>query len=238
VFVAAPAAAWLTSARVFGASIAHARDELNRRAVLKLKTILAVAVAAAFLTSEAANAQSRVGPDSTTRLRRLAHDLAYGTVEGIGFAAIDQARDNPEEWDRGWGGYGKRVASNVGEFYIQEVVTEGLAAAMNRPLDYIACKCRGTIDRTAWAVRGALFDQMPRGRNALAVPRIVGAYAGSFAQASWRPTDGNRRARIALVNGATSLGIGAVINLYHEFAPWSSGNRCRRSESSRCAPSR
>ena len=205
--------------------------------MLNLKRIFAIAVAAAAITSEAANAQSRVGPDSTPRFRRLVRDLGYGTLVGIGFAVVDQARDNPVEWDRGWGGYGKRVASNVGEFYIQEAVTEGLAAAMDRPLDYIACKCRGTIDRTAWAIRGALFDQLPRGRHALAVPRIVGAFAGSFAQASWRPTDGNSRARIAFINGTTSLGIGAVVNLYHEFAPWSSGNRCRRSKSSRCAPS-
>jgi len=206
--------------------------------VLKLKTLLAIALSATALISEAANAQSRVGPDSTPRSRRLVRDLGYGTLEGIGFAVIDQARDNPVEWSRDWGGYGQRVASNVGEFYIQEVVTEGLAAAMDRPLDYVACKCRGTIDRLGWAVRGALFDQMPRGRHALAVPRIVGAFAGSFAQASWRPTDGDSRARIALVNGVTSLGIGAVINLYHEFAPWSSGNRCRGSGSSRCPPSR
>ena len=127
--------------------------------MLKLKTLLAIALSATALISEAANAQSRVGPDSTPRSRRLVRDLGYGTLEGIGFAVIDQARDNPVEWSRDWGGYGQRVASNVGEFYIQEVVTEGLAAAMDRPLDYVACKCRGTIDRLGWAVRGALFDQ-------------------------------------------------------------------------------
>lgn len=211
-------------------------DQLNRRVVLNPRTFLAIAVAAMALTGETANAQSRVGPDSTPRFRRLVRDLGYGTVEGIGFATVDQARDNPVGWDRDWRGYGRRVASNIGEFYIQEVVTEGLAAAMNRPLDYTPCKCRGTPGRAAWAVRGALFDQLPRDKQALAVPRIVGAYAGSFAQASWRPSEGSR-AQIALVNGATSLGIGAVINLYHEFAPWSAGNRCRRS-GGRCAASR
>ena len=195
--------------------------------------LFAVAIVATAFTRETASAQSRVGADSTPRFRRLVRDLGYGTLEGIGYAAIDQARDNPVEWSRGWRGFGQRVGSNVGEFYIQEVVTEGLAAAMDRPLDYTPCKCRGTAGRLAWAMRGALFDQMPRGRLLLSVPRIAGAYAGSFAQASWRPADGSRT-QTALVNGTASLGIGAVINLYHEFAPWSANNRCRRS-GKRCA---
>lgn len=211
-------------------------SDLNSRAVHRLRTIFAVAIVATAFTGEAANAQSRVGADSTPRLRRFVRDLGYGTIEGIGFAVIDQARDNPVEWDGGWHGFGRRAGSNVGEFYIQEVVTEGLAAAMNHPLDYMPCKCRKTVGRVAWAIRGALFDEMPRGAASLALPRIAGAYAGSFAQASWRPADGSR-SQIALVNGTTSLGIGAVINLYHEFAPWSSNNRCRRS-GGRCAQSR
>jgi hypothetical protein len=57
---------------------------------------------------------------------------------------------------------------------------------------------------------------MPNGKHPLAVPRIVGAYAGSFAQASWRPSASNR-ARTAVVNGTVSLLIGAGINLFQEF---------------------
>ncbi|HEX3865564.1 MAG TPA: hypothetical protein VHV78_02390, partial [Gemmatimonadaceae bacterium] len=59
-------------------------------------------------------------------------------------------------------------------------------------------------------------DEMPDGTHRLAVPRITGAFVGSFAQATWRPSPGNRT-RVALVNGATSFVFGAVINLYHEF---------------------
>jgi len=176
---------------------------------------------AGFLTAASgfhdASAQSRVGRDSTTRLARFARDLGYGTIEGLAFAGIDQLRDEPVEWHRSWRGYGQRAASNVGEFYIQEGVTEGLAAIMNRPLDYVRCGCRNTGSRLAWALRGAVFDQMPRRRVALAIPRIVGAYAGSFAQAQWRPAD-QSRTQVTLINGTTSLAIGAIINLYHEFS--------------------
>lgn len=181
----------------------------------------------ATLMSGRADAQSRVGADSARRLDRFGRDIAYGTIEGLAYAGLDQLRDQPKEWNRGWNGYGKRAASNIGEFYIQEGVTEGLAALMNRPLDYTPCECRGTPDRIWSAVRGALFDQTQHGQ-ALAIPRIAGAYVGSFAQASWRPSDSDRT-RVALLNATTSLAFGAVINLYHEFASKPNRARGRRS---------
>jgi hypothetical protein len=48
------------------------------------------------------------------------------------------------------------------------------------------------------------------------VPRIVGAYTGSFAQAAWRPAPSNR-AHVAVVNGTVSLLIGAGINVFQEL---------------------
>lgn len=164
-----------------------------------------------------AQAQSRVGSDSSTRLVRYGHDLVYGTALGFVYAGIDQLRDDPVEWGKGWPGYEKRLASDVGEFLVQETTTDVLASAMNRPLDYQRCHCAGTGDRFGWAVLSAVTDPTPNRGHVLAVPRIVGAFAGSFAQAAWRPANGTNRARIGLVNGATSLLIGAGINLYYEF---------------------
>lgn len=180
-----------------------------------MQRMLAV-LTAVFLTATPAQAQWRVGSDSATRWTRFGRDVAWGTVEGIGFAAVDQWRKEPPEWGTGWPGYRKRVASNVGEFLIQEGVTEALAAALRRPLDYTKCHCGSTMKRIGWAVWGAVTDQMPNGTHPLAIPRIAGAYAGSFAQASWRPSDSDRT-QVALVNGTTSIGIGALINLFHEF---------------------
>ena len=167
------------------------------------------------LASAAARAQVRVGRDSSTRLNRFGRDLIYGTGVGLAFAGIDQERNEPPQWGKGWDGYRKRAASNVAEFVIQEGTTEALAAAMHRPLDYERCPCRGAGNRVRWALWGSVTDPMPNGRHPVAVPRIVGAYAGSFAQASWRP-DNSDRVRTALVNGTVSLLIGAGINLFQE----------------------
>lgn len=162
-----------------------------------------------------AGAQVRVGRDSSTRLNRFGRDLIYGTGMGLLFGEIDHLRNEPPEWGKGWDGYRKRAASDVGEYVIQEGVTESLAAVLHRPLDYERCPCRGAWNRVRWALWGSLTDPLPDGRHPIAVPRIVGAYAGSFAQASWRPSDGDR-VRTAVLNGTVSLLIGAGINLFQE----------------------
>lgn len=178
---------------------------------------LAVSAVALLLASATAQAQWRVGSDSSSRWTRFGRDAAYGTLEALAFSGVDQLRKQPPEWGTGWRGYGRRFASNEGEFLIQEGVTEGLAAALHRPLDYQVCRCRATVDRLAWALKTSVTDPLPNGKSPLAIPRIVGAYAGALAQASWRPANGESRGQLVLVNGTTSLLIGAGINLWREF---------------------
>ena len=162
-------------------------------------------------------AQVRVDNGRHTRLQRFARDMAYGTAEGLVFAGLDQAMSRPSEWGTGINGYEKRAASNVGEFAIQEGVTEGLAAALKHSLDYTRCRCRGTVSRIGHALLGTVADEAPGGAYSLAIPRMAGAYAGAFAQASWRPGPSSNRVQVALRNGTTSLAFGALINMFHEF---------------------
>ena len=173
----------------------------------------------ASVSASALGAQGRVGADSSLRSHRYVHDVLYGSMLGFAYAGVDQLRNDPPEWGKGWHGYGRRLASDVGEFTIQETVTEGLAAAMNRPLDYQRCRCRAIGSRVAWALASSLTDPLPHGHRALAVPRIVGAYAGSFAQASWRPATTTGRTTTAFINGSVSLLVGAGINLFYELRP-------------------
>lgn len=176
-----------------------------------------LALATAFVVGLATPgaAQARIG--NHTRLARFGIDLAYGSLEGLAFAGVDQARNDPPEWGHGWPGYGRRAASNVGGFVIQESVTEGLAAVMNRPLDYTRCKCSGNSPRIRHALLGSVTDEMPDGSRKFAVPRIAGAYVGSFAQTAWRPNGGRNWLWFGLERGTASLAIGAGINLWHEF---------------------
>ena len=180
---------------------------------------LLAALLAVFLTVGAgrASAQVRVDHGRHTRLQRFGRDVAYGAVEGLGFAAWDQYRNAPPEWGGGMAGYGRRVASRVGGFFIQEGITEGLAAELNRPLDYQRCTCSNTLGRIGHALQLSITDQPVTGGHPLAIPRIAGAYLGAFAESYWRPRASTHRASFVLGTGTTSLLLGAGVNLFHEF---------------------
>src|SRR5438045_1142867 len=90
-------------------------------------------LAPVLLAPRVATAQVRVGRDSSTRLNRFGRDLVYGVGMGLVYGELDQLRNDPPEWGAGWNGYRRRAASDVGEFVIQEGVTETLAAALHRP---------------------------------------------------------------------------------------------------------
>jgi hypothetical protein len=186
----------------------------NRRMNRWLLVVLAVVAISA--TPRTLAAQRRVGSDSATYINRYYRDLVWGTALGLAWAGVDQLQEDPEEWGKGWRGYGKRAASSVGQMVIQESVTHLLANSLNRPLDYQRCRCRHVSRRIGWALQAAVTDPMPDDTHPIAIPRIVGAYAGSFAQASWMPhtTD---RLQTALVNGTVSLAIGGVMNIYYEL---------------------
>jgi hypothetical protein len=187
----------------------------NRRTSGPLLLLLTLVMLSSM--PRALSAQRRVGSDSSTRMNRYYRDIAYGSALGLAWAGVDQLRNDPVEWGKGWRGYGKRAASDIGEFVIQETVTHVLANAMDRPLDYQRCRCSHLRRRIGWALQAAVTDPLPNDTHPIAVPRIVGAYAGSFAQASWRPDTPSGRIRTALVNGTVSLAIGGVINIYHEL---------------------
>lgn len=188
----------------------------SRVPLLPLLLVAAMFAAASPAAGQTSIANERVGHDSATRLTRLGRDLSYGTLLAFGYAGIDQWRDDPPEWGPGGKAYWKRFASNEGEFVIQETTTEILAGVLDRPLDYQRCPCTGTMDRIGWALHESFTDVMPDGTHPLAVPRIVGAYTGAFAQALWRPSTSDRL-RVAVANGTTSLLIGAGINLFQEL---------------------
>src|SRR5437763_1848084 len=115
------------------------------------------------------SSQVRVDNNKHTRLQRFARDMAYGTAEGLGFAAVDQSRNSPPEWGSGSQGFERRAASDIGEFVIQESVTEGVAAIMQRPLDYTRCECAATGDRLRHAVYGAVVDYTVEGQRHFAL---------------------------------------------------------------------
>lgn len=185
--------------------------------VCRVLSRVAVVVALTISRATLATAQSKVGPDSLSRWKFYGVNIVRTSAGAVVFAVVDQIRNEPQEWGKGWPGFGKRFGSELAGGVLQETVNEGLAAAMNRPLTYTRCACHGVGPRATWALRAGFTDQMPNGRAPIAVPRIVAAYVGGFARSTWNPTTGNGRLATTLISGTSSLAIGALINLAYEF---------------------
>lgn len=130
-------------------------------------------------------------------------------------AGIDQLRDKPEEWNGTLDGYGRRVASRTGRYTVRYTVWHGLAAALDRPVEYQLCRCSSRGERVRHAFLGTVTESTADGGRTLAVPRIVGIYAGEFAQLAWIP--GEFDARDALASGTRALVASAIGNLVWEF---------------------
>jgi hypothetical protein len=195
----------------------HTKSRIRAHVCRRIAACAVMVTASVVLTPQMGRAQDRVGSDSSSRLHRYERSILNGAVLGLGYSGIDQLTETPDAWGKGWPGYGKRLASNVGQFAIQETVTDVGAALLHRPLDYPRCKCTHTWNRIGWATKLAFVDQTRSGKLKPAYPRIAGAYAGSFAQASWMPPESRSRTEIALINGTSSLLVNAAVNIYLEF---------------------
>ena len=73
-------------------------------------------------------------------------------VKIVLFTVSDQIFNNPREWGRNWGGFGKRVASREGQFVIQNSFSSAGDALLQYEPRYDRCNCSGFWPRTKHAV--------------------------------------------------------------------------------------
>jgi hypothetical protein len=107
------------------------------------------------------------------------------------------------------------IASKAGQHAVQVSVSHGLAAVMHRSTDYQPCQCRGFGPRVAHALLETFTDRRADGSRALSVPRMAGAYAGSFARLAWEP---DRSVGDAAAGATLSLGFSALFNIAREVS--------------------
>jgi hypothetical protein len=144
------------------------------------------------------------------------HDI-FGTgalVSTAASSAIDQISNDPEEWGDGADGFLKRVASNAGRRVVQESVRHGLAAAMDRSVQYERCTCTDAGARLGHVLVETVTDRDEAGHRMIAIPRFAGAYAGAFAEHIWRP---NETGVEIFTTGLSAIVFGAVGNFSKEF---------------------
>jgi hypothetical protein len=172
-------------------------------------------------SAAAAGAQETTAPEWQPGGRESEYvESMFGlpAIVDVGLAtALDQLRDNPEEWDQDIEGLGKRVASNAGRNTVEESVRHGLAALMDRSVNYEPCTCADFGGRVWNAVLETVTDRDQDGDRLPAIPRLAGATVGAFAESAWQPgEDNNDVLRVA----TRSLLFGTLGSLWKEFVGW------------------
>ena len=157
----------------------------------------------------------RVNPENV-RLNKYLRDLAGppAFVGVIGGGLVDHLLQKPAAWDDDVDGLARRMASRAGQAAVQVSVRHGLAAVMHHSTDYQPCECRGFGPRVEHALLETFTDRRADGSRALSVPRIAGAYAGSFARSAW---DRDRDAGDAALGATMSFGFSALFNIAREL---------------------
>lgn len=136
----------------------------------------------------------------------------------VGSAVGSQVFNDPPEWEQGFSGYGKRVASAYGGFMIQSSVTHGMAAALHYEPRYVRAKGTRILPRFGHAVAWSLVTYDDKERIRPNIPVFAGAYASGMLSMYWYPsrynplTDGVRI-------GSQQIAWAAGANVVREFAP-------------------
>ncbi len=125
--------------------------------------------------------------------------------------------ENPPEWGKGMGGYGRRLGSEFVLRTIQGSVEHGMAAALKTNPTYVPCSCSGFFPRLGYALLSNFAARREGGGLTFNLPNVTGIYGSSMISMSWYPErysykDGFR-------NGNYKILIGGSFNIAREFWP-------------------
>jgi hypothetical protein len=147
------------------------------------------------------------------------HTFAMGDfLERSALAGIAQWRDSPPEWGQGWGGYGRRLGSNFGQYSIKKTLQFGVGAALKEDPRYLASTESGFWRRTSHAISHTVMVKNDYDRRVFSYGRVTGTLGGSFISRTWHP-ERQRTVGHALRNAGVSFGTEAGWNLLREFWP-------------------
>ncbi|HEV2830002.1 MAG TPA: hypothetical protein VGW76_20545 [Pyrinomonadaceae bacterium] len=131
-------------------------------------------------------------------------------------AGINQWRDNPEEWEQGASGYGKRFASSFGKHAIQQTITYGLDEALGLDTGFKRSTRQGFGPRLKDALLDNVTSRNRKGNRVVSVPRFAGAYTAAIIRAeTWYPARYDYKD--GLRSGTTSILSGFAFNVLREF---------------------
>ncbi|HKR21732.1 MAG TPA: hypothetical protein VJS17_04015 [Pyrinomonadaceae bacterium] len=157
-------------------------------------------------------------PTHRERFERYVKDTVgpFRLARTVAAAGIDQWRDNPEEWEQGMKGYGKRFASHMGRNAIQQTVTYGLDEALGQDSSFHRSNRAGVFPRVKHAFLETITSRTKSGKRVLSAPRLAGVYTGAIVQTeTWYPERYSYKDGLRIGTGTLITSFG--INLVREF---------------------
>jgi hypothetical protein len=136
---------------------------------------------------------------------------------GIG-AAVDQARDRPDEWGEGWGPYFGRYGSHLGQYVIQRSIMFPVQAIEHEDTRYFMSKRKKFMGRVGDAVLSTVWRHDDNGEMMPAYSEFLGDYGAAAVSRMWWPAH-YRTGSSIFVAGSDTVLIDAGINVFHEFQP-------------------
>lgn len=150
-------------------------------------------------------------------LKHLVSLDAFGQT--VPAAVFDQVLNFPHEWRRDGAGFGDRVGSQYGQFFLGETIQLGFSAFHKEDPRYARLGHGNVLKRTAHALEGAVVASNMHGGQTVALGQIAGVY-GSWAIATewWEPKSEQGVGKIMLWGGV-GMGVKAGANIVKEFWP-------------------
>lgn len=160
-------------------------------------------------------------PTEKTKLVNYLFD-GFGPFPLVGsalIAGINQADNNPPEWEQGLKGFGRRWGSNYGIGAITTTTRYGLAEVLHEDTLYYRCDCSGVFPRLRHALFSTLTGRRGEdGHRVFSIPSLVAPYVGTtVAVQAWYPARFSEKD--AFRQGNYALLAYAAGNVVLEFFP-------------------
>ncbi len=139
-------------------------------------------------------------------------------VKTAASAGFHQWSDDPEEWEQGGSGYGKRYADVLGQYAIRNTVRFGLESLLHEDNRYFASGKKGFGPRISYALSSGVLARHDNGKRYPSVSLLAGFASGAGISRLWQPPSsdsaGDAATRFAITAG-WNVGLGVL----KEFMP-------------------
>jgi hypothetical protein len=136
---------------------------------------------------------------------------------GIG-AAVDQWRERPNEWGEGWGAFGERYGSHVGQYIVQRSIMFPVQALDHEDTRYFPSTRKTYKGRLGDAFLHTIWRHSDNGVMMPAYSEFLGDYGAAAVSRLWWPQHYHTGSAIFIAGSDTIL-VDAGINVLHEFTP-------------------